>query len=155
MGQARTTGKISEVVDSDGENKIDNHFKDSMVILKELERITNTFSTDWSVYSDSNWYFFWRINDKKWIYLIVGVKNKIIFAAYIKPEIGQLWRFISILQVFQDLFQDLPGAYRSFFRIITVSHLKCFETRQTNGLIKIFTDFQWYFLEHPKKVAPA
>ena len=54
MGQARTTGKISEVVDSDGENKIDNHFKDSMVILKELERITNTFSTDWSVYSDSN-----------------------------------------------------------------------------------------------------
>ena len=57
MGQlraAKTTGKISEVVDSDGENKIDNHFKDSMVILKELERITNTFSTDWSVYSDSN-----------------------------------------------------------------------------------------------------
>ena len=57
MGQlaaAKTTGKISEVVDSDGENKIDNHFKDSMVILKELERITNTFSTDWSVYSHSN-----------------------------------------------------------------------------------------------------
>ena len=59
MGQAggRTTGKspkISEVVDSGGENKIDDHFYDSMVILKELERITNTFLTDWSIYSDSN-----------------------------------------------------------------------------------------------------
>ena len=147
MGQlraAKTTGKISEVVDSDGENKIDNHFKDSMVILKELERITNTFSTDWSVYSDSNWYFFWRMINNEYTWSLVS-RIKSSSQLNLSPKLDNCGDPFLYYRYFKTYFKICQVHIGRFFVSLQSVILNALKPSKRIGLLKFLQIFNYTF----------